>query len=139
MGRSWKPFGTINAREILDAGAEDFIQKPFSIATLSEKLKGYFKSAAVVLKHGPLTPAAVPGLAPAFPQGMGAVVPGVIFKKMEIAASSAANQLLRVMFPLGMDFIDHSSLQIFLDYFFPMGPLGWYSGVNRPSITLSVW
>ena len=28
------------AREILDAGAQDFIQKPFSIATLSEKLKG---------------------------------------------------------------------------------------------------
>ena len=27
------------AREILDAGAQDFIQKPFSIATLSEKLK----------------------------------------------------------------------------------------------------
>ena len=27
------------AREILDAGAQDFIQKPFSIAALSEKLK----------------------------------------------------------------------------------------------------
>ncbi|MBT7713993.1 MAG: response regulator [Deltaproteobacteria bacterium] len=27
------------AREILDAGAQDFIQKPFSIASLSEKLK----------------------------------------------------------------------------------------------------
>ena len=27
------------AREILDAGAQDFIQKPFSLATLSEKLK----------------------------------------------------------------------------------------------------
>ena len=27
------------SREILDAGAQDFIQKPFSIATLSEKLK----------------------------------------------------------------------------------------------------
>ena len=27
------------ARKILDAGAQDFIQKPFSIATLSEKLK----------------------------------------------------------------------------------------------------
>ena len=27
------------AREILDAGAQDFLQKPFSIATLSEKLK----------------------------------------------------------------------------------------------------
>ena len=27
------------AREILDAGAQGFIQKPFSIATLSEKLK----------------------------------------------------------------------------------------------------
>ena len=26
-------------REILDAGAQDFIQKPFSIASLSEKLK----------------------------------------------------------------------------------------------------
>ena len=28
------------AREILDAGAQDFIQKPFSLAALSEKLKG---------------------------------------------------------------------------------------------------
>ena len=28
------------AREIIDAGAQNFIQKPFSIATLSEKLKG---------------------------------------------------------------------------------------------------
>ena len=27
------------ARKILDAGAQDFIQKPFSIPTLSEKLK----------------------------------------------------------------------------------------------------
>ena len=27
------------AREILDAGAQDFIQKPFSLATLSEKVK----------------------------------------------------------------------------------------------------
>jgi len=27
------------ARKILDAGAEDFIQKPFSLTTLSEKLK----------------------------------------------------------------------------------------------------
>ena len=27
------------AREILDAGAQDFIQKPFSITSLSEKLK----------------------------------------------------------------------------------------------------
>ena len=27
------------ARKILDAGAQDFIQKPFSLATLSEKLK----------------------------------------------------------------------------------------------------
>lgn len=27
------------AREILDAGAQDFMQKPFSLATLSEKLK----------------------------------------------------------------------------------------------------
>ena len=27
------------AREILDAGAQDFTQKPFSLATLSEKLK----------------------------------------------------------------------------------------------------
>jgi len=27
------------AREILDAGTQDFIQKPFSLATLSEKLK----------------------------------------------------------------------------------------------------
>ena len=27
------------ARKILDAGAHDFIQKPFSLATLSEKLK----------------------------------------------------------------------------------------------------
>ena len=27
------------ARKILDAGAQDFIQKPFSIATLSEKIK----------------------------------------------------------------------------------------------------
>jgi len=27
------------AREILDAGAQDFIQKPFSLTTLSEKLK----------------------------------------------------------------------------------------------------
>ena len=26
-------------QEILDAGAQDFIQKPFSLATLSEKLK----------------------------------------------------------------------------------------------------
>jgi len=26
------------ARKILDAGAQDFIQKPFSLATLSEKL-----------------------------------------------------------------------------------------------------
>jgi len=26
-------------REILNAGAQDFIQKPFSLATLSEKLK----------------------------------------------------------------------------------------------------
>jgi len=31
------------AREILDAGAQDFIQKPFSIATLSEKLKEVFE------------------------------------------------------------------------------------------------
>jgi len=31
------------AREILDAGAQDFIQKPFSIATLSEKLKEVLK------------------------------------------------------------------------------------------------
>jgi len=27
------------ARKILDAGAQDFFQKPFSLATLSEKLK----------------------------------------------------------------------------------------------------
>jgi len=27
------------ARKILDAGAQDFIQKPFSFATLSEKVK----------------------------------------------------------------------------------------------------
>ena len=27
------------ARKILDAGVQDFIQKPFSLATLSEKLK----------------------------------------------------------------------------------------------------
>ncbi len=27
------------ARKILDAGAQDFIQKPFSLTTLSEKLK----------------------------------------------------------------------------------------------------
>ena len=27
------------ARKILDAGTQDFIQKPFSLATLSEKLK----------------------------------------------------------------------------------------------------
>ena len=27
------------ARKILDAGAQDFIQKPFSVATLAEKLK----------------------------------------------------------------------------------------------------
>ena len=31
------------AREILDAGAQDFIQKPFSIAALSEKLKDVFE------------------------------------------------------------------------------------------------
>ena len=31
------------AREILDAGAQGFIQKPFSIATLSEKLKEVFE------------------------------------------------------------------------------------------------
>ena len=31
------------AREILDAGAQEFIQKPFSIATLSEKLKEVFE------------------------------------------------------------------------------------------------
>jgi CheY-like chemotaxis protein len=31
------------AREILDAGAQDFIQKPFSLATLSEKLKEVFE------------------------------------------------------------------------------------------------
>ena len=31
------------AREILNAGAQDFIQKPFSIATLSEKLKEVFE------------------------------------------------------------------------------------------------
>ena len=31
------------ARKILDAGAHDFIQKPFSIATLSEKLKKVFE------------------------------------------------------------------------------------------------
>jgi len=31
------------ARKILDAGAQDFIQKPFSIATLSEKLKEVLK------------------------------------------------------------------------------------------------
>ena len=31
------------AREILDTGAQDFIQKPFSIATLSEKLKEVFE------------------------------------------------------------------------------------------------
>ena len=33
------------AREILDAGAQDFIQKPFSIATLSEKLKEVLEGA----------------------------------------------------------------------------------------------
>ena len=31
------------AREILNAGAQDFIQKPFSLATLSEKLKEVFE------------------------------------------------------------------------------------------------
>ena len=31
------------AQDILDAGAQDFIQKPFSIATLSEKLKEVFE------------------------------------------------------------------------------------------------
>jgi two-component system, cell cycle sensor histidine kinase and response regulator CckA len=31
------------AREIVDAGAQGFIQKPFSIATLSEKLKEVFE------------------------------------------------------------------------------------------------
>ena len=31
------------AREILDAGAQDFIQKPFLLATLSEKLKEVFE------------------------------------------------------------------------------------------------
>jgi len=29
----------VHARKILDAGAQDFIQKPFSLATLTEKLK----------------------------------------------------------------------------------------------------
>jgi len=32
------------AQDILDAGAQGFIQKPFSPATLSEKIKGVFKS-----------------------------------------------------------------------------------------------
>ena len=32
------------AREILDAGAQDFIQKPFSLTTLSEKLKEVFEA-----------------------------------------------------------------------------------------------
>ena len=31
------------AREILDAGAQDFIQKPFSVSALSEKLKEVFE------------------------------------------------------------------------------------------------
>ena len=31
------------ARKILDAGAQDFIQKPFSMTTLSEKLKEVLK------------------------------------------------------------------------------------------------
>ncbi len=29
----------ISIKEIIDAGAQDFIQKPFTIAALSEKLK----------------------------------------------------------------------------------------------------
>ena len=32
------------AQEILDAGAEDFLQKPFSVSTLSEKLMKFMKS-----------------------------------------------------------------------------------------------
>ena len=80
------------------------------------QLSGDSKSAAMVLKHGPLTQASIPGLAPAFPQGMGAVVLGVVFKKMEVAASTATNQILRVMFRLGMGFMVHSSLR---DFFRP--------------------
>ena len=76
----------------------------------------------MVLKHGPLTPTAVPGLAPAFPQGMGAVVFGAVFKKMEAAASMAADQVLRVLFRLGIGFMDHLSLQIFFRLFFQWDP-----------------
>jgi len=36
------------AREILDAGAQDFIQKPFSLATLSEKLKEVLEGKQVI-------------------------------------------------------------------------------------------
>ena len=63
----------------------------------------------MVMKHGPLTPAAVPGLAFAFPQGMGAVVLGTVFKKMETATFAATDQIIRVMFCL-WTVSNHSSL-----------------------------
>jgi len=65
----------------------------------------------MVLKYGPLTPAAIPGLTVAFPQGMGAVVFGVVFKKFEAPTPAATNQGFGVVFRRGIDFIDHLSLQ----------------------------
>ena len=35
------------AQEILDAGAQDFIQKPFSLETLSKKLKGVLRGQTI--------------------------------------------------------------------------------------------
>jgi hypothetical protein len=39
-----------------------------------------------MLKHGPLPPVAIPGFHPAFPKGMGAVVPFFILKMSKVSA-----------------------------------------------------
>ena len=39
-----------------------------------------------MLKHGPLPPVAIPGFHPAFPKGMGAVVPIFILKISKVSA-----------------------------------------------------
>jgi hypothetical protein len=56
---------------------------------------GLHKILAVVLKHGPLAPTPVPGFHGTPPQGMAAVVPGLIVKIAEMSAYGATDQPLR--------------------------------------------